>query len=82
MIVPVVMLDLEHLPAVRQATRPVLQGVEKPVVVWQDAVPKGVKEWDWLVAEFDGTPLIRAKMDAEEKLRMKKRIEEKLAKLR
>jgi len=69
------MLDLEHLPAVRQATRPVLQGDEKPVVVWQDAVPKGVKEWDRLEVEFDGTRLIRAKMDSEEKLRMKKRIE-------
>jgi hypothetical protein len=55
---------------------------EKPQNVLRSLLPEGVKEGDWLEVEFDGERLVSAKLDAEEKERMRKRIEEKLARLR
>jgi Protein of unknown function (DUF3006) len=55
---------------------------ENPSNVLRSLLPEGVKEGDWLEVEFDGDRFIRAKMDPEEKERMKKRIEEKLSRLR
>jgi hypothetical protein len=55
---------------------------EKPVVVLRDALPKGVKQGDWLDVEFDGARLVSARLDADETARMKARISEKLARLR
>jgi hypothetical protein len=55
---------------------------EKPLNVLRSALPEGVKEGDWLEVEFEGERLVRAKLDADETARMKKRIEEKLERLR
>ena len=55
---------------------------EKPRNVLRTLLPKGVKEGDWLEVEFEGERLVSAKVDAEEKERMKQRIEDKLARLR
>lgn len=55
---------------------------EKPSNVLKSLLPEGVKEGDWLEVEFDGDRFVRAKIDPEEKERMKKRVEEKLARLR
>jgi hypothetical protein len=55
---------------------------EKPKNVLRTLLPKGVKEGDWLEVEFEGERLVSAKVDAEEKERMKQRIEDKLARLR
>ena len=55
---------------------------EKPVVVLREALPKGVKQGDWLDVEFDGARLVSARLDADETARMKARISEKLARLR
>jgi hypothetical protein len=55
---------------------------EKPLNVLRSALPAGAKEGDWLEVELDGTRLVSAKVDSEEKEQMKKRIEEKLARLR
>jgi hypothetical protein len=55
---------------------------EKPRDVLREALPEGVKEGDWLEVEFEGERLVRAKLDSDETARMKKRIEEKLERLR
>ena len=55
---------------------------EKPLNVLRSALPVGVKEGDWLEVEFEGERLVHAKLDADETARMKKRIEEKLERLR
>lgn len=55
---------------------------EKPLNVLRSLLPEGVKEGDWLEVEFDGERLVSAKVDAEEKERMRIRIAEKLARLR
>jgi len=55
---------------------------ENPSNVLRSLLPEGVKEGDWLEVEFDGERFISAKVDPEEKERIKKRIDEKLAKLR
>jgi hypothetical protein len=65
-----------------EGKKAVLLVEEKPIVVLRSGLPKGVKEGDWLEAEFVGEHLVRAKVDPEEKERMKERIEEKLSRLR
>lgn len=55
---------------------------EKPSNVLRSLLPKEVKEGDWLEVEFDGDRFVSAKLDPKEKERMKKRIEEKLVRLR
>ncbi len=55
---------------------------ERTISVLRNLLPKGVSEGDWLEVEFDGERFVRAKIDAKEKEKMKKRIKEKLAKLR
>jgi hypothetical protein len=55
---------------------------EKPVNVLRSELPKEVKEGDWLEVEFEVGRLVSARMDPEEKERMRKRIEEKLERLR
>jgi hypothetical protein len=55
---------------------------EKPRNILRNLLPEEVKEGDWLEIEFEGDRFVSAKLDPEEKERMKKRIEEKLARLR
>jgi hypothetical protein len=55
---------------------------EKPRNILRSLLPAGLKEGDWLEVVFDGDRLVSAKIDPEEKERMKKRIEEKLKLLR
>lgn len=55
---------------------------EKPRNILRNLLPPGVKEGDWLEVIFEGDRLVSAKIDPEEKARMKKRIDEKLARLR
>jgi AMMECR1 domain-containing protein len=55
---------------------------EKPRNVLRETLPKGATEGDWLEVEFEGETLMRAKLDADETARMKKRIDEKLERLR
>jgi hypothetical protein len=45
-------------------------------------LPKNVKEGDWLQIEIEGTRLMNAKIDSEEKAKTAERIKEKLARLR
>jgi len=45
-------------------------------------MPKGVKEGTWLKVEFEGEELQRVEIDAEETENAKKRIAEKLERLR
>lgn len=54
----------------------------KPLNVLRSELPKDVKEGDWLEMEFEGDRLVSAQEDEGEKEKMKKRIEEKLARLR
>jgi hypothetical protein len=55
---------------------------EKPRNILRNLLPKEVKEGDWLEIKFDGDRFVSAKLDPEEKERVKKRIEEKIARLR
>jgi hypothetical protein len=65
-----------------EGKRAVLLVEKKPMIVLWSALPKEVKGGDWLEAEFVGECMVRAKVDVEEKERMRKRIEEKLVGLR
>ena len=55
---------------------------EKPFNVLRSALPKGVKEGDWLEVVLEGGRLVSAKVDAGGKEAMRKRIEEKVRRLR
>jgi hypothetical protein len=55
---------------------------EKRMDVPRSDLPKGVKEGSWLLVEFDEDKIISAQIDAEETARAKKRILEKLERLR
>jgi hypothetical protein len=55
---------------------------DKPLVFPKSLLPKNVKEADWLQIEIEGTRLMNAKIDSEEKAKTAKRIKEKLARLR
>jgi hypothetical protein len=55
---------------------------EKRLDVPRGNLPKGVKEGTWLMVEISGDTLVSAQIDAEETARAKKRILEKLERLR
>jgi hypothetical protein len=55
---------------------------EKPLNILPNQLPQGIKEGDWLEVEFDDERLVSAKLDPEEKERMRIRIAEKLVRLR
>jgi hypothetical protein len=61
----------------------ILVGEENRVVnVIKSKLPRKIKEGMWLVVEFDGNNLISAEIDPEETERARKRIMEKLERLR
>jgi hypothetical protein len=55
---------------------------EKPLNILRNQLPQGIKEGDWLEVEFDEERLVSAKLDPEEKEKMRVRITEKLARLK
>jgi hypothetical protein len=61
----------------------ILVGEENRVVnIPRGQFPKGIKEGTWLIVELDGDKLISAEVDPEETEKARKRIMEKLERLR
>ncbi len=55
---------------------------ERRVNVLRKALPKGVKEGQWLQVQMEGETILSAVIDQEETARAKQRIMEKLERLR
>jgi hypothetical protein len=55
---------------------------ERKVNVPRSMLPRHVSEGQWLRIEFDGEEIVSVEIDKEETARVKKRISEKLARLR